>query len=208
MYIPPAFRIDDMADIHRTMREARSATLVTATEEGLIGTPLPMLLDESEGRNGTLYAHVARANPQWKLVPSGEAMAIFAGSEAYVTPSWYATKQETHKVVPTWNYVSVHAYGPVEFFDDADRLLDVITRLTDLHEQSRKDRWAVADAPADFIKAQLKGIVGLRMPITRLDGKRKMSQNRNPADRSGVIDGLSKSDRPQDRVVASLIPKG
>lgn len=207
MYIPPAFRVDDMTDNHRTMREARSATLVTATEEGLIGTPLPMLLDESEGRNGTLYAHVARANPQWELVPSGEAMAIFAGPEAYVTPSWYATKQETHKVVPTWNYVAVHAYGPVEFFDDADRLLDVITRLTDLHEQSRKDRWAVADAPADFIKAQLKGIVGLRMPITRLDGKRKMSQNRNPADCAGVIDGLSKSDRPEDRVVASLIPQ-
>lgn len=207
MYIPPAFRVDDTTDNHRTMREARSATLVTATEEGLIGTPLPMLLDESEGRNGTLYAHVARANPQWKLVPSGEAMAIFAGPEAYVTPSWYATKQETHKVVPTWNYVAVHAYGPVEFFDDADRLLDVITRLTDLHEQSRKDRWAVADAPADFIKAQLKGIVGLRMPITRLDGKRKMSQNRNPADCAGVIDGLSKSDRPEDRVVASLIPQ-
>lgn len=208
MYIPPAFRVEDMADIHRTMREARSATLVTATDEGLVGTPLPMLLDESDGRNGTLYAHVARANPQWRLVPSGEAMAIFAGPEAYVSPSWYATKQETHKVVPTWNYVAVHAYGPVEFFDDADRLFDVITRLTDLHEQSRKDRWAVADAPADFIKAQLKGIVGLRMPITRLDGKRKMSQNRNPADRAGVIDGLSKSDRPEDRVVASLIPKG
>jgi transcriptional regulator len=207
MYIPPAFRVDDMADIHRTIREARSATLVTATEEGLVGTPLPMLLDESEGRNGTLYAHVARANPQWKLMPSGEAMAIFAGPEAYVTPSWYATKQETHKVVPTWNYVAIHAYGPVEFFDDADRLLDVITRLTDLHEQSRKDRWAVTDAPADFIKAQLKGIVGLRMQITRLDGKRKMSQNRNGADRAGVIDGLFKSDRPEDRVVASLIPR-
>jgi transcriptional regulator len=208
MYIPPAFRVEDMADIHRTMREARSATLVTATDEGLVGTPLPMLLDESDGRNGTLYAHVARANPQWRLVPSGEAMAIFAGPEAYVSPSWYATKQETHKVVPTWNYVAVHAYGPVEFFDDADRLFDVITRLTDLHEQSRKDRWAVAEAPADFIKAQLKGIVGLRMPITRFDGKRKMSQNRNSADRAGVIDGLSKSDRPEDRVVASLIPKG
>ncbi len=140
-------------------------------------------------------------------MPSGEAMAIFAGPEAYVTPSWYATKQETHKVVPTWNYVAVHAYGPVEFFDDADRLLDVITRLTDLHEQSRKDRWAVADAPADFVKAQLRGIIGLRMPITRLEGKRKMSQNRNAADRAGVIDGLSKSDRPEDHVVASLIPK-
>jgi transcriptional regulator len=206
MYIPPAFRVDDLADIHRTMREARSATLVTATEEGLIGTPLPMLVDAGEGQNGTLYGHVARANPQWKLVPSGEAMA-FAGPEAYVSPSWYATKQETHKVVPTWNYVAVHAYGPVEFFDDADRLLEVVTRLTDLHEQSRKDRWAVADAPADFIRAQLRGIVGLRMPITRLDGKRKMSQNRPPADRFGVIDGLSNSDRPEDRVVASLISR-
>ena len=207
MYIPPAFRVDDMADIHRTMREARSATLVTATEDGLIGTPLPMLLDAGEGPNGTLYGHVARANPQWKLVPSGEAMAIFAGPEAYVSPSWYATKQETHKVVPTWNYVAVHAYGPVEFFDDADRLLEVITRLTDLHERSRQDRWAVADAPADFIKAQLKGIVGLRMPITRLDGKRKMSQNRSPADRAGVIDGLAGSDRLEDRHVASLIAR-
>ncbi len=207
MYIPPTFCIDDLADIHRTMREARSATLVTATEQGLVGTPLPMLVDESEGPSGTLYAHVARANPQWRLAPSGEAMAIFAGPEAYVTPSWYATKQETHKVVPTWNYVAVHAYGPVEFFDDADRLLDVITRLTDLHEQPRKDRWAVTDAPADFIKAQLGGIVGLRMPITRLDGKRKMSQNRNAADRAGVVDGLSKSDRPEDHVVAALIPK-
>jgi transcriptional regulator len=208
MYVPPAFRVDDLADIHRTMREARSATLVTMSEAGLIGTPLPILLDESEGQYGTLYGHVARANPQWKLVPSAEAMAIFAGPEAYVTPSWYATKQETHKVVPTWNYVAVHAYGAVEFFDDADRLLNVVTRLTDLHEGSRKNRWAVADAPADFINAQLKGIIGLRMPITRLDAKRKMSQNRNPEDRAGVIDGLSNSDRPEDRVVASLIPKG
>ena len=134
-------------------------------------------------------------------------MAIFVGPEAYVSPSWYATKQETHKVVPTWNYVAVHAYGPVEFFDDAERLLDVITRLTDLHEQPRKDRWAVTDAPTDFIKAQLRGIIGLRMPISRLDGKRKISQNRNLADRAGVINGLSESHRPEDHVVSSLIPQ-
>ena len=207
MYIPPAFRVDDIADVHRTMREARSATLVTATQEGLIGTPLPMLLNENEGPNGTLYAHVAKANPQWKLPPSVEAMAIFAGPDAYVSPSWYATKQETHKVVPTWNYIAVHAYGPVEFFDDAERLLDVITRLTDLHEKPRKDRWAVTDAPADFVKAQLRGIIGLRMPISRLDGKRKMSQNRSSADRAGVIKGLSESYRSEDHVVASLIPR-
>lgn len=208
MYMPPAFRVEDIAEIHRTMREARSATLVTATEEGLIGTPVPMLLDETEGANGTLYAHVARSNPQWKLQPSCEAMAIFAGPEAYVTPSWYVTKQETHKVVPTWNYVAVHAYGAIEFFDDADRLLDIVRRLTDLHEQSQKDRWAVADAPADFIQGQLKAIVGLRMPITRCDAKRKVSQNRNAADRAGVIDGLSRSDRPEDHIVAALIPRG
>ena len=205
MYTPPAFRVDDVADIHRAMREARSATLVTATEEGLIGTPLPMTLDESEGRSGTLYAHLARANPQWRLAPAGEAMAIFHGPEAYITPSWYATKQETHRVVPTWNYVAVHAYGPAEFFDDLDRLLDVITRLTSVHEKTRAEPWAVTDAPTDFIKAQLKGIVGLRMPILRLEGKRKMSQNRNAADRAGVIEGLSESDRAEDRLVASMI---
>jgi transcriptional regulator len=207
MYIPPAFRVGELADIHRTMREARSATLVTATDEGLIGTPVPILLDESEGRNGTLYAHVARANPQWKLVPICEAMAVFSGPEAYVTPSWYPTKQETHKVVPTWNYVAIHAYGPVEFFDDAERLLGIVTRLTELHEQASAQPWAVTDAPADFIQAQLRGIVGLRMPITRLDAKRKMSQNRNAADRAGVIEGLSKSERAEDRHVASLIAK-
>jgi transcriptional regulator len=206
MYIPPAFRFEDLVDIHRAMREARSATLVTATEEGLVGTLVPTLLEESEGANGTLYAHVARANSQWKLAPTCEAMVIFSGPEAYVTPSWYPTKQETHKVVPTWNYIAIHAYGPVEFFDDTDRLLDVVTRLTNLHEQSRPERWAVTDAPADFIKSQLKGIVGLRIPITKLDGKRKMSQNRNAADRAGVIEALSRSDRPQDRVIASLIP--
>jgi transcriptional regulator len=206
MYIPPAFRLTEIADMHRAMQEARSATLVTATDEGLVATPLPMLVEAGEGRNGTLYAHVARANAQWRLVPVGEAMAIFNGPEAYVTPSWYATKQETHKVVPTWNYVAIHAYGPVEFFDDTDRLLDVVTRLTNLHEQPRSERWAVTDAPADFIRSQLKGIVGVRMPITRLDGKQKMSQNRNVADRAGVIAGLSGSDRPEDRAVASMIP--
>jgi transcriptional regulator len=212
MYIPPAFQEDDIATIHAAIRAARLATLITATDESLIGTPLPMILDTTEGPHGTLYGHVARANPQWKLKPVGDAMAVFMGPDAYVTPSWYATKRETGKVVPTWNYVAVHAYGPVEFFDDAGRLLDVVTRLTNLHEDaltksSGAEPWAVTDAPKDFIQSQLRGIVGLRMPIVRIDGKRKMSQNRSAEDRAGVADGLAASDSAMDRAVAGLIPK-
>ena len=207
MYVPPAFRDDDRASLHAAMRAARLASLVTATADGLIATPLPLLLDDADGEHGTLYGHVARANPQWRRAVIGEAMAIFMGPDAYVTPSWYATKQQTGKVVPTWNYVAVHAYGPIAFFDDAERLLDIVTRLTDLHEGPRAEPWAVTDAPADFIRAQLRGIVGLRMPIARIEGKRKMSQNRSAEDRAGVAAGLAASDRPADRAVADLIPK-
>lgn len=206
MYIPPAFREDDVANLHAAMRAARLSSFVTATAEGLIATPLPMFLDEAEGPHGVLYAHLARANPQWKAAPIGEATALFMGPDAYVTPSWYVTKRETGKVVPTWNYLAVHAYGPVEFFEDADRLLDVVTRLTNCHERQRPEPWTVADAPEPFIRSQLRGIVGLRMPITRLDGKRKMSQNRSAGDRMGVAQGLAESDRPMDRHVADLIP--
>ena len=207
MYVPPAFRDDDLASLHATMRAARLCSFVTATAQGLVATPLPALIDEAEGERGVLYGHVARANPQWRNPPAGEAMAIFMGPDAYVTPSWYATKRATGKVVPTWNYVAVHAYGPVEFFEDADRLLGIVTRLTDLHEGPRAGPWAVTDAPADFIRAQLRGIVGLRMPIARIEGKRKMSQNRSAEDRAGVIAGLASSECTTDRVVATLIPK-
>jgi transcriptional regulator len=205
MYLPPHFKIDDLPAIHTAMRASRLATLVTATPDGLIATPLPLILDETEGEHGTLYGHVARPNPQWKTPMIGEAMAIFTGPDAYVTPSWYAAKAEHGKVVPTWNYVAVHAYGTAEFFEDADRLLAVVTRLTNLYEQSREKAWQVTDAPSDFIKAQLRGIVGFRMPITRIDAKRKMSQNRKLEDRVGVVAGLAGSDDPADREVAALI---
>jgi transcriptional regulator len=206
MYVPPAFPEDDLPSLHAVMREARLANLVTATEEGLVATPLPLFLAPEEGPHGTLYGHLARANPQWKLSPAGDAMAVFMGPEAYVSPSWYPSKQEHGRVVPTWNYVAVHAYGPAEFFEDADRLLEVVSRLTRLHESARAKPWAVTDAPDAFIRAQLRGIVGLRMPITRIDGKRKMSQNRSAEDRAGVAAGLSSSDRAADRAVAALIP--
>lgn len=206
MYMPPAFNDADRDSIFATIHAARLANLVTATAEGPQVSPLPLLLDEGEGAFGTLYGHLARANPQRRLPVVGEAVAVFMGPDAYITPSWYQTKQETGKVVPTWNYVTVHAHGPAEFFDDPQRLLAVVTRLTRLHEGARAKPWEVSDAPADYIAAQLRGIVGLRLPITRLEGKKKMSQNRSDADRRGVASGLAQGERPEERAAATMIP--
>lgn len=206
MYTPPAFRNDDKESLLATIHAARLANFITATADGPLATPLPLFLDTSEGEHGVIYGHLAKANPQWQVPPVGDALAIFMGPDAYVTPQWYATKQETGKVVPTWNYVAVHASGPVEFFDDPARLLEAVRRLTNLHEAGRGTPWAVTDAPKDFIEAQLRGIIGLRMPVTKLEGKRKMSQNRNAADRAGVTAGLAASERMSDHEVAALIP--
>ena len=208
MYTPPAFREADPAFLRQIMRHEPLSTLVTMTGEGLVATPIPFVLDEAEGPHGTLYGHMAKANHQWQLPPVGEALVIFAGPDAYVSPSWYAAKREHGKVVPTWNYATVHAYGIAEFFDDETRLHEAVTRLTNLHEEPRPNAWAVSDAPEPFIKAQLKGIIGIRLPIARLEGKRKMSQNRSEADREGVIAGLSQSEREGDRQVASMVPLG
>lgn len=206
MYMPPAFNDQDRDSLHATIRAARLANLVTATSEGPQVTPLPLLLDPDEGEHGTLYGHLARGNPQWRVPALGEAVAVFMGPDAYITPSWYETKRDTGKVVPTWNYVTVHAHGPAEFFDDAERLLAAVTRLTRRHEGERASPWEVSDAPADYIAAQLRGIVGLRMPITRLEGKKKMSQNRSEADRRGVAAGLAAGSRPEEQLAARMIP--
>lgn len=207
MYTPAAFREDDPAIVRQIMRDARLSTLVTPTQDGLVATPLPLFLADEE-EHGVLYGHVAKANPQWKTPVIGDALAIFTGPDAYISPSWYASKAEHGKVVPTWNYVAVHAYGPVEFFEDEARLLDVVTRLTSLHEGERAAPWAVLDAPADFIQSQLRGIVGLRMPITRVEGKQKLSQNRSEKDREGVAAGLKTSARVEERIMSGLIPRG
>ena len=204
MYTPPTFREDDPAIIRQMLRDAPFATLVTATAQGLMGTPLPLFFTDEE-QQSVLYGHVAKANPQWTSPPNGEALAIFSGPNAYVTPSWYASKAEHGKVVPTWNYLAVHVYGQVEFFEDAARLLDVVRKLTDLHEAPRAAPWAVSDAPDDFIVAQLKGIVGVRLVISRLDAKRKLSQNRPQADREGVVAGLVQEAGEDARILSALI---
>ncbi|AOB33833.1 transcriptional regulator [Bordetella sp. H567] len=207
MYVPPAFREEDLSTIHRAMREARLIQLVTAGPDGLMATPLPMLLAADEGEQGVLYGHMARANPHWRAAITGEALAIFMGPDAYVSPSWYASKARDGKVVPTWNYLAVHAYGPVEFFDDAQRLLQVVSGLTDRQEAARDEPWSVSDAPPDYVASMLRGIVGIRLPIARIDAKRKMSQNRSTEDRAGVMAGLAASEDPMDRAAAALIPK-
>lgn len=208
MYNPPAFVVSERADILEMLQAAPLATFVTATAEGPLATALPLYLVPDEGENGTLYGHLARANDQWRADPLGDGLAIFAGLDAYVTPSWYVAKQEHGKVVPTWNYEVVHARGPVEFFDDPSRLLAIVSRLTDLHEAGRAAPWAVTDAPDAYITAQLRAIVGLRMPITTLSAKRKMSQNRNAADRAGVRRGLETEADLRAKAAAALVPDG
>ena len=202
MYIPETFRENDPAALHAMMEAVGLATFVTATAEGPLATPMPLLFAADEGPHGTLYGHLARGNPQWRAPVIGEALAIFAGADAYVSPSWYAAKREHGKVVPTWNYERVEARGTAEFFDDPQCLLALVTALTDRHEQGRPQPWAVADAPAEFVAALLAGIVGIRMPVSRLEGKRKLSQNRPAADRTGVAAGLAASAREEDRRIA------
>ena len=206
MYSQQAFLETDLPSLHELMQSARLANIITMTAMGLMATPLPLLLAPEEGPFGTLYGHLARANSQWSTAPITDALALFMGPDAYISPSWYASKQEHHQVVPTWNYITVHAYGPIEFFEDKERLRGLVSKLTDHHEQTRPTPWAVTDAPKEFIDSMLKAIIGIRLPITCLEGKRKMSQNRPEKDRQGVAANLAQSPHATDRDVAKLIP--
>jgi transcriptional regulator len=206
MYNPPHFKEDRVPVLHEAIRRAGLATLVTSGPDGLVANHVPLLLDAEPAPYGALHGHLARGNPQWRNAPDGEALAIFLGPDAYVTPSWYPTKRATGKVVPTWNYVAIHAYGKLSFFDDPDLLLALVTRLTRRHETARAAPWSVSDAPDDYVRGQLKGIIGFAMPITRLEGKWKMSQNRPAEDRAGVVDGLT--DEGGETVAAIVAERG
>lgn len=206
MHHPAHFREDSLPVLHELIRQAALAQLVTVGADGLEATPLPMRLHPDQGLYGMLSGHLARANPQWRVGSGASALAIFMGPHAYVSPAWYPSKAETGKAVPTWNYVTVHAHGPIEFFDDPDELRAEVAALTDLHEAGRPHPWALGDAPADFIDAMVKGIVGFRIPIVRLEGKRKLSQNRPEADRAGVIAALGQG-TPEERAVAEAMAR-
>jgi transcriptional regulator len=206
MYTPKAFVVDDLATLHADMHRSNLATLVSMTKSGLVATHLPVLLNEQQGENGTILGHISRANPQWRDTdPAVEALIIFMGLDTYVTPSWYPAKQETGRVVPTWNYAAIHTYGPLTFFDDAERLREIVTRLTNKFEAQNPKPWQATDAPREYIDSQLKAIVGFEMPIRRIEGKRKFNQNRSAADRAGVIQGLRDLGDDQKNQVADLM---
>ena len=206
MYRPPAFAEDDPEILAAILAETRLATLISVLDGAPVVDHLPLLFDPHRGPLGTLCGHLARANPQAAAETDGRAVTIVAlGPDAYVSPSYYPSKHETGRVVPTWNYVAVHAHGRLRLFDDPDRLLALVTRLTDTHEAGRAAPWRVADAPEPFVRAQLKGIVGFEVEIERLDGKRKLSQNRTPADRAGVTAALALSADDRDRAVAAAM---
>jgi transcriptional regulator len=196
MYVPEAFAETRLPVLQAAMQACGLPIFVTVTADGPVATHVPMLLAPDEGPFGTLHFHLARANTQWRDAAGGTALVIFAGPDGYVSPSWYPAKAEHGRVVPTWNYVTVHATGTPATYDDAARLHALVTRLTDRHEGGRAKPWAVSDAPTKYIDSQLRAIVGVTMPITALTGKWKLGQNRTAADQAGLLAGYAAEDGP------------
>jgi len=195
MYLPSHFQEDRLDVLHAAIRAHPLATLITHGASGLSANLIPFTLVADRGERGTLQAHLSKANPQLADLRTGaEVLVLFPGPQAYITPSWYATKQEHGKVVPTWNYVVVQARGRPQVIDDPDWLLKQITALTTQQEHGMDKPWSVSDAPASYVASQLKGISGIEFPIDKIVGKWKVSQNQPAANRAGVIAGLQQLD--------------
>ena len=205
MYQPDDFRVEDVPEMHALMRARPFAALVSVGAAGLYASHLPTVLKD-EGPCGVIECHLARANPHWKdLVEGNEALMIFQGPEGYITPNWYPSKTDHGKVVPTWNYAVVHAYGRPEVMEDKNWLRRHVTELTAQQETNEVKPWALSDAPEPFIEVMLRGIIGFRFAFTRLEGKWKMSQNRQAADRNGVVRGLGTRGQGDDFEMAEII---
>ncbi len=206
MYQPPHFREDRLDVQHALIRAHPLGLLVTFGGAGLVANPVPFVIDPSASPLGTLRAHLSRANAQWRdFDPDHEALVVFQGAEAYITPSWYEAKRQHGKVVPTWNYAMVQAYGRLRVMDDPAWLLGQISTMTAAQEAAQPEPWSVGDAPPPFVAAQLKGIVGIEIDITRIEGKWKVSQNRSEADRQGVSAGLRLAQDDASRAMADLV---
>ena len=209
MYQPPHFREDRLAVQHALIREHSLGLLITAGAGGLQANPIPFVLDEEAGERGTLRAHLSRANQQGKeLSAANECLVVFQGPQTYISPSLYPTKHEHGKVVPTWNYITVHAWGQPQVIDDVAWLRRNVEALTARHEAERAVPWFVSDAPESYLAAQLKGIVGVEIAITRIEGKWKVSQNRPAVDRAGVVAGLRGSGGDAEMIAAAVEERG
>lgn len=207
MYQPPLFIEERLEVLHGLIRAHPFGLVICCGPDGEpVANAIPLLIDPDAGEKGTLRGHFARANPQWKmLAETGRVLVVFQGAYSYVTPSWYETKKETGKVVPTWNYAMVQARGQVRIHDDAEWLRAHVSALTDSHEKDRTDPWAVNDAPESFIGSQLRGIIGLEVEIASLEGKWKVSQNRPVPDRVGVVKGLTADNREGNAEMVKLV---
>jgi transcriptional regulator len=205
MYRPAAFDESDPDLLHRLIGEIGMGVLVSPDLEA---THIPWLHEPEPAPLGSLVGHMAKANAHWQTLAAGrEVLVIFPGANAYVSPGWYPSKQKTAKVLPTWNYVAVHAYGMPETFDDPAELRDIVARLTDTQEARFAEPWSLDDAPTAFTDAMLGHIVGVRLRLSRLEGKRKLNQNRPEADRDGVAEALARSTRPTDQALAESMRK-
>lgn len=191
MYLPAHFAETRTEELHRILEENPLGSLVTHTAAGLDANHLPFEFDPARGPQGVLQAHIARANPLWKeITGEAEVMVIFRGPHGYVSPSWYPSKHETHRHVPTWNYEVVHAHGRLRFVEDEKFVRGIVARLTRRHEAGEPHPWKMGDAPTEYLDQMLKMIVGLEVEVTRWEGKRKLGQNREMRDRDGAIDAL------------------
>ena len=209
MYQPPHFVESRLAVQHALIREHSLGLLITAGPDSLQANPIPFLIDAEASERGTLRAHLARANPQAReLAAVTECLVVFQGPQHYISPSFYPTKRETGKVVPTWNYITVHAWGRPRVIDDASWLRRQIEDLTRHKEESRAVPWAVDDAPEAFVAMQIKGIVGLEIPIVRIEGKWKVSQNRPAVDQAGVVAGLRGSGPEAEAMANAVAERG
>jgi transcriptional regulator len=205
MHLPPHFREDRLDVQHQLIRSHPLGLLISAGPSGLLANPIPFVIIPDASERGTLQCHMSRANGQWReLQAVDECLVVFQGPQDYVTPSWYQTKRETGKVVPTWNYATVHAWGRPQVIEDEAWLRQQIEALTRSREDSRPEPWHVSDAPADYVGAQIKGIIGVEIPIARIEGKWKMSQNRPEADRIAVINGY-RAQGPASAAIADLV---
>ncbi|MBE7425017.1 MAG: FMN-binding negative transcriptional regulator [Burkholderiaceae bacterium] len=204
MYLPAHFEETRPERLRALLRENPLATWVVQADGGLQVNHIPFMLDADRGPHGTLVGHVARANPVWRSL--GPSVAVFQGPQAYISPSWYPSKREHGKVVPTWNYAVVHAHGTPRAIEAPDEVLAIVTRLTQTHEAGSAVPWAVSDAPADYIEQMLKAIVGIEIAVERWVGKWKASQNRGVPDRLGTVAGLRQRGGEQGLGMAALVP--